>query len=177
MNDEATGYFLQSERLGFRCWSGADTELAWGLWGDPEVTRLIGGPFSRPQVEEKLRLEIERLAAHGVQYWPVFLRSSGEHVGCCGLRPYAPEEAILELGFHLKSASQGHGYAMEAARAVMGHAFGALGARGLFAGHHPENAASRRLLSKLGFSYVRDEHYAPTGLMHPSYLCVAAKGP
>lgn len=171
MSDEATGYFLRSERLGFRCWSGADVELAWGLWGDPAVTRLIGGPFSRAQVEEKLRAEIERMEVHGVQYWPVFLLSSGEHVGCCGLRPYAPEEGVLEIGFHLRSGHHGRGYAEEAARAVMAHAFGTLGAAGLFAGHHPENAASRRLLEKLGFRYVRDEHYAPTGLMHPSYTC------
>ena len=50
------------------------------------------------------------------------------------------------------------------------YAFGQLRARGLFAGHHPENAASGAMLRKLGFRYSHDELYAPTGVHHPSYL-------
>ncbi|RPH57306.1 N-acetyltransferase, partial [bacterium] len=71
-------YFLTSERLGFRPWSDADVELAVELWGDPEVTRFIGGPLSREQAEERLSREIATLRSHGVQYWPVFLLASGE---------------------------------------------------------------------------------------------------
>ena len=40
----------------------------------------------------------------------------------------------------------------------------------LFAGHNPKNSASKKLLTKIGFKFIRDEYYAPTGLMHPSYL-------
>ena len=162
-------YFLTSERLGFRPWSDADVELAVELWGDPEVTRFLGGPFSREQARERLSREMATLRSHGVQYWPVFLLASGEPLGCCGLRPYAPDERIYELGFHLKRAHWGRGYAREAARAMIGHAFDTLGARGLFAGHHPANDSSRRLLESLGFRYTHDEPYAPTGLSHPSY--------
>jgi RimJ/RimL family protein N-acetyltransferase len=167
-------YFLRSERLGFRTWSDGDLELALGLWGDPEVTRLIGGPFSEEQVRERLSREIETQRSHKVQYWPVFLLATGEHVGCSGLRPYRPEEEILEIGFHLRRAHWGHGYAPEAARAVIVHAFTTLGASALFAGHNPANDASRRLLEKLGFRYTHDETYPPTGLNHPSYLLTRA---
>ena len=52
----------------------------------------------------------------------------------------------------------------------MGYAFNTLGVKGLFAGHNPGNAASRRVLEKLGFRYTHDEYYPPTGLNHPSYL-------
>ena len=34
-------YFLKTERLGFSKWTANDMELAFGLWGDPEVTKLI----------------------------------------------------------------------------------------------------------------------------------------
>jgi len=166
----AGAYFLQSQRLGFRPWSDADLDLAMGLWGDPEVTRLIGGSFSRDQVRERLAREIATLREYGVQYWPVFLLVAGDHVGCCGLRPYRIEERVYELGCHLRRAYWGQGYAQEAARAVIGYAFGALGAAALFAGHNPANEASRHLLLKLGFVYTHDEYYAPTGLYHPSYL-------
>lgn len=167
-------YFLHTQRLGFRPWGEADLGLATGLWGDEKVTRLIGGLFSPEQVQARLALEISNLKSYGVQYWPVFLLSSDEHVGCCGLRPYAPDRRVYEIGVHIRSAHWGHGYALEAAQGVMEYAFNALGATGLFAGHHPANDASRRLLGKLGFSYTRDEYYPPTGLDHPSYVLTAA---
>jgi RimJ/RimL family protein N-acetyltransferase len=140
------------------------------LWGDPEVTRLIGGAFSREQVQERLSREIATMHSHGIQYWPVFLLTTCEHVGCCGLRPYKSEEGICEIGIHLRRAFWGQGYAPEATRAVIKYAFNVLGVKALFAGHNPTNEASRRLLEKLGFRYTHDEYYPPTGLNHPSYL-------
>lgn len=157
-------YFLQTDRLGFREWSADDLGLALALWGDPEVTKLIGGPFSPEQIEQRLALEV-RLP---LQYWPLFLLETEEHVGCCGLR--ARSEDVFELGFHLRPEHWGLGYASEAARAIVAYAFDVLGAASLFAGHHPANDASRRLLEKLGFEYTHDELYEPTGLMHPSYV-------
>src|SRR6185295_10626446 len=149
-------YFLQTERLGFRPWSEADFELAMGLWEDLQVTRFFGGPFSREWVQGRLSREIAHWQSYGFQYWPLFLLATGEHVGCCGLKPRKPEERILEIGFHLRPAYWGFGYAAEAARTVIEYAFGTLGASALFAGHGPANEASRRLLTKLGFRYTHD---------------------
>lgn len=143
------------------------------LWGDPTVTRLIGGPFSREQVQERLSREISTMRSHGVQYWPLFLLATGEHVGCCGLRPYKSEEGIYEIGVHLRKEYWGEGYAPEATIAVMEYAFNTLGVKGLFAGHNPANEASRRVLEKLGFRYTHDEYYPPTALNHPSYILTA----
>jgi ribosomal-protein-alanine N-acetyltransferase len=147
--------------------------LAMDLWGDPEVTKFIGGPFSREQVQERLAREMATMHSDGIQYWPIFLLATGEYVGCCGLRPYKPEEGICEIGIHLRRAFWGQGYAPEATRAVMEYAFNTLGAKTLFAGHNPTNEASRRLLKKLGFRYTHDEFYPPTGLNHPSYILTA----
>jgi [ribosomal protein S5]-alanine N-acetyltransferase len=47
-------YFLRTPRLGFREWSINDLSLALDLWGDPEVSRFLGGPYSREAIEEKL---------------------------------------------------------------------------------------------------------------------------
>lgn len=152
-----------SARLRFRSWAPDDGALAAALWGDPAVTRLIGGPFD-PAARLAAELASER--AHGVQYWPAF---QGEVlVGCCGLRARTPAERCFELGFHLLPAFWGQGLAGEAARAVIAHAF-ASGVSALFAGHHPANDASRRLLERLGFAYTHHERYAATGLDHPSY--------
>ena len=166
-------YFLTSERLGFRTWRPDDIGLAVALWGDPAVTRFIStSPLSRASIEERLAREIAGQTEHGVQYWPIFLLDGGEHVGCCGLRTYRP--SVLELGVHIRSGFWRRGFAREAALAVIAHGFDRLGASALFAGHNPNNTASRDLLRALGFVYTHDEHYAPTGLMHPSYLMAAA---
>ena len=160
-----------TERLAFRFWREEDLPLALCLWGDRAVTAMISrDPLTEAAVRERLVAEIARLEDHGIQYWPIFLRSSGEHVGCCGLRPYDPRKKIYELGVHLRSAFWGQGLATEAARAAMDFAFDKLAAASLFAGHHPQNVASRHLLEKLGFAHTHDELYPPTGLLHPSYL-------
>ena len=75
---------------------------------------------------------------------------------------------------HIRSGFWRRGFAREAALAVIAHGFDRLGASALFAGHNPDNAASRDLLRALGFVYTHDERHAPTGLMHPSYLMTAA---
>ena len=169
-------YFLKSERLGFRCWAEEDFALARALWGDTEVTRYFGGPFSDEEVRVRLGREVERRKAHGFQYWPIFLLGDGEHVGCCGLRPYGSDPAIPELGFHLRPKYWGQGLAMEAAQAVIHYAFEAIGTKGLVAGHHPDNANSKKVMAKLGFQYTHDEFFAGLGMDIPYYLLLRDEG-
>ena len=164
-------YFLKSEYLGFRIWTEDDLSPALQLWGDEKVTQFIDarGKLTGEQVQDRLNKEIQTFKEFGVQYWPVFLLADDRFIGACGLRPYKSEDKIFELGVHVCCASWGKGYAEEACRTVMQHAFKTLGAAELFAGHHPENSASRSLLQKIGFRYTYDEYYEPTGLLHPSY--------
>lgn len=168
-------YFLRSKRLGFRGWTEEDFPLARELWGDVEVTRFFGGPFSDDQVRARLEREIERMKVHNFQYWPIFMISDNEHVGCCGLRPYGTDDAIPELGFHLRPKFWGQGLAVEAARAVIHFAFETIGANGLAAGHHPENANSKKVMAKLGFHYTHDEFFAGLGMNIPYYLLAAGR--
>jgi [ribosomal protein S5]-alanine N-acetyltransferase len=163
-------YFLCSERLGFRLWNKNDYELAKELWGNEKVTKYIGGPFTDDQIKLRLEKEISNHQQFKVQYWPMFSLIDGKFIGCCGLRPYKPEENILEIGFHICEKSWGAGYGRESANAIIKYAFDVLKVSGLFAGHNPENEVSKILLTKLGFQYTHDEFYKPTGLYHPSYL-------
>jgi RimJ/RimL family protein N-acetyltransferase len=163
--------FLETERLRFRLWRAGDVDLAVTLWGDPDVTRFIDSRprLSREAVEGRLAREIEGQREHEIQYWPMFLRDTGELSGCCGLRPHDIAGRVYELGVHIRRAHWGKGLALEASRAVIAHAFRDRGAAALFAGHHPENRTSGRLLERLGFRRTHEEVYPPTGLMHPSY--------
>jgi ribosomal-protein-alanine N-acetyltransferase len=166
-------YFMRTERIGFSRWAKEDLPLAQLLWGDPEVTRFIcaSGRFSAQEIQARLETEICNDTLWGIQYWPVFVLDSGELIGCCGLRP-CEEPHVYEIGFHLRKNFWGKGFAGEAASKVIEYAFASLDAKELRAGHHPHNSASKKLLHKLGFEYLQDCYYAPTGLMHPSYrLC------
>lgn len=162
-------YFLTTERIGFSKWQEDDIELARMLWGDPQVTRFIcaSGKFSEEDIINRLNKEIENDIHFHVEYWPIFDKISNELIGCCGLRPYKKNQ--YELGFHLRPKYWRQGYGSEAARAVIKYAYDILKADALFAGHHPNNKASSKVLVKLGFHYIGDEFYEPTGLYHPSY--------
>lgn len=162
-------YFMKTLRIGFSNWEEDDVELARSLWGDPQVTRYIcaSGKMSEEEITHRLKLEMTNQMKYHVQYWPIFTLDSHELIGCCGLRPY--KDYQYEMGIHLRPRFWNKGYALEACKAVIDYAFNYLHAESLFAGHHPKNKASQKLLIKLGFQYVRDEFYKPTGLYHPSY--------
>jgi ribosomal-protein-alanine N-acetyltransferase len=164
--------FLETSRLIIRPWFQTDLELALGLWGDPRVTKFIDarGKLSVDEVQNRLAEEIASAKDYGVQYWPIFLRSTNEHVGCCGLKAYNLSRNIYEIGFHIRADYWGRGFATEAALGVMDYAFRTLSINGLFAGHNPANTATQHLLQKLGFRYTHKEYYTPTGLYHPSYI-------
>ncbi|MBS0374123.1 MAG: GNAT family N-acetyltransferase [Proteobacteria bacterium] len=168
------GYRLRSARLGVGTWQREDLGRALGLWGDPDVARFMGGPFTPAEVAARLERELERYARHAMQYWPLYRLDTGEHVGCCGVAPHRPEGPVLEFGYHLRRAHWGCGYVREIAPLVIGDAFGRLGAAALYAGHHPENEPSRRILLSLGFRYTHDEYYPPTGVVEPCYRLTAA---
>ena len=168
--DLSARHFLTTERLEFRLWREGDLDLAQSLWGDPEVTRFIDARpgLTRAEVRERLERETASQREHEIQYWPMFLRAGGGLAGSCGLRPHDAANRVYELGVHVTRAHWGKGLAREACEAVIAHAFQDRGAAALFAGHHPENRTSGRLLERLGFRRTHEELYPPTGLMHPS---------
>ena len=112
-----------------------------------------------------------------MQYWALFERvfegSGGAFAGCCGLRRwvYTPDETNYEVGFHIVKRCWGRGFATEAAEGALDYAWRELRLAKIYAGHHPDNHASRHILNKLGFTFLDTVFYEPTGLLHPSYVC------
>ncbi|MFT4249408.1 MAG: GNAT family N-acetyltransferase [Pseudomonas sp.] len=88
-------------------------------------------------------------ARYGFGHYALELRETGTFIGTTGLIQRA-DLALADIGYGLLSAHHRRGYAEEAARAVMAHARDALGMRGLCGIVSPGNAASVRLLEKLG---------------------------
>jgi [ribosomal protein S5]-alanine N-acetyltransferase len=169
---------FRTGRLVARSWQIGDLPLAMELWGDPAVTALIDsrGRLTKAQVHEKLYAEIERERCSGVQYWALFDHRNGDFAGCGGLRPWvftAASEADFEMGFHLVKRCWGKGFGTEAAQGALEYAWEKLQLSKVYAGHHPDNRASEKILKRLGFEFIENVFYEPTGLMHPSYVCRA----
>ncbi len=79
-------------------------------------------------------------------------RDGGSIIGGCGIAKLDGETP--EIGYWLGVPFWGKGYATEAARAVIDHAFGTLGYDTLLAGARVSNPASRRVLEKCGFQWT-----------------------
>lgn len=161
---------LVTSRLKFCYWDETMFEVAHQLWGNSDVARYIAkdGKFDSEQILAKLNAEIENLHKYQVQYWPIFTKED-DLVGCCGLRPRDAVSGTYEFGVHILPEFWYKGLAIEAALAVIDYARNRKFTK-IFAGHHPNNVASKKVLAKLGFVPFSLESYLPTGLKHPLYV-------
>ena len=80
------------------------------------------------------------------------ITAHGAVIGACGIAML--DGKTPELGYWLGLPFWDQGFATEAARAVIDHAFGALGHDTLLAGARVSNPASRRVLQKCGFQWT-----------------------
>ena len=95
--------------------------------------------------------------SRGCVFWAVELRAERRMIGHLYFQPVEPAELqTYELGYIFNPRYHRHGYATEAARALVGHAFAMLGAHRVVARCNPSNIASWRVLEKTGF--VREGH-------------------
>lgn len=85
--------------------------------------------------------------------WPVELRETGRQVGAAGLRHH--DDGTVELTCSIRPEDRGHGYGIEAARAVAGHALDELGHPSLSGFVAITDAAALRLVFRLGMRFAR----------------------
>jgi RimJ/RimL family protein N-acetyltransferase len=152
---------LLTPRLRLRPCGEADADFLLGHWTDPDVRRHLWDEalLSRAQVRDALRASGADFLASGYGLWIVEERgedaAAGASAGVCGLRR-ASWSGDPELLYSLVPARWGRGLATEAAHAVLAHAFRALGLGRVVAASSPENAASRRVLARLGLRVERE---------------------
>lgn len=80
----------------------------------------------------------------------VTLADTGTLIGNVGLRRDAPGEPVADTGYELDPRHWGHGYATEAARAMLDWGFGVWGLERVHAHCIAENTASAAVLRRLG---------------------------
>lgn len=159
---------LESERLLLRPLVEADVDLGIDLFGDPEVMRFIGTPLTPEQVASHMPESVQRAGGGCVGVWCVSERTSGEKLGTALLLPIPIEltdtdwsivagealpEGEIEIGYLLKRAAWGRGYATEAAARLLRFAFEDSPLEEVVAVTDPENRSSRNVLSKIGMTH------------------------
>ena len=159
---------LCTERLVLRPVTGDDHPALLAHWTLPDVRRFLfdGAPLSSAEVAETIEESIGDFAGHGYGIWLIELGSGTDSgpspgpspglspgpglVGTAGLRPL--EESGLEIFYSLAPGAWGHGYATEAARAVVEYALGPLGLPEVLAEVDEGNTASVAVVERLGMT-------------------------
>ena len=150
---------LRTERLDLRAHRHDDLDDMLEYHSDPEVVRYIPWPArSRSQVAEALvpRLRQGRVDAEG-EWLVLAMEHRAEHkvIGEVLIKCASIDKDEAELGYAMHRGYHGQGLAFEAASAMVHLAIHDLGVRRLTAELDARNAASSRLLERLGFSLFR----------------------
>ncbi len=143
---------LQTRRLRLRPLVHGDLEAQLAMDLDPEVARFISGAPPDP-VEQRAKLlaQIEGRWPQRGGIWCVEWRERPGFIGWCGLFPLDGSPDEIEIGYRYVRGAWGSGVATEAGRVVRDFGFEVMGLDDQLAVTHPDNAASQRVLAKLGF--------------------------
>jgi ribosomal-protein-alanine N-acetyltransferase len=140
---------IETPRLILRPWRAMDLSPYAAMMADPEVGDWLGGTLTRAQAEA----QVSRLQAEADGAWVVERRRDSAFIGSVGLSavgddiPLAP---AVEVGWRLARAAWGHGYATEAARAIIDDGFARLGLAEIVAFTASTNRRSQAVMERLG---------------------------
>jgi ribosomal-protein-alanine N-acetyltransferase len=159
----ATTLVAETERLRLRRVHEGDAAFMLELLNQPTFLRFIGDKGVRTLEDARNYIRTGPLASYqlnGFGLYMVELKDSGEAIGTCGILK-KPALAHPDLGYALLPAFWARGYAIEAAAATLAHAYANCGLRHVCAVVDPENAASVKLLYKLGMERTGRVQLAP----------------
>ena len=160
---------IETSRLRLRPIAAGDWQAVLAYMSDPRVTAFLPeGTFD----EEASRAFARKQAGEEADAVAVVEKASGHMIGHMPFHPWFVRETY-EIGWAFGHAFQGRGFATEAARALLAHAFEALEAHRVIATCQPENIASWRVAEKLGLrreAHFRSALYRAPGVWWDEYF-------
>jgi ribosomal-protein-alanine N-acetyltransferase len=134
---------------------------------DPRVVAWLWPHKPAPTPEEQLERMSRHWDEHGFGPWVFREQATGEPIGYGGLhRTEVEGVAETEVAYAVASARWGEGFGTEIARKAV-QAARELGIEGLVCFTQRDNAASRRVMEKVGFRYERE--FERVGMTHVLY--------
>src|SRR5206468_3516948 len=127
------------------------------ITGDLELMRYVdtGAGLTRDETAHWIDVTRTNHAKDGWTTWAVADPDSDEVYGYAGLI-HGTEPNTIEITYVLMRARWGQGLAGEIVTALSRYALDECGVDAVYATIHPDNLASRRVVEKAGFGYVRD---------------------
>jgi RimJ/RimL family protein N-acetyltransferase len=162
--------FLETERLILRRFTEDDADNLVELDSDPDVMRYITGGATTPRevIEQDVLPVFLAYYERGDRYgfWAVVEKSTGDFLGWFHFRPPhgSDDPDVAELGYRLRKAAWGKGYATEGSRALVDKGFAELGVKQVIARAYGDHTASRRVMEKAGLSFERYFRFTPEQL-------------
>ncbi len=153
MADRSGRVRIETERLVLREFVPDDWRGMARYWHDPRYGRF--NPVREDQ-DGFVRALVDRFVAaqsdHPRRAWQLAIveRAGGATIGNCGIRVNDLALGEANIGYELDPACWGRGYATEAARAIVSYGFDDLRLHRIWAECIADNAASARVLEKLG---------------------------
>lgn len=151
---------LHTERLVLRGMAETDLDDYEVMLTDERVYRWFGGQApDRAEVWRSIAMHLGHWVLRGYGQWMLEDRTTGRLVGRAGL--WCPEGwPGVEVGWAVRTELWQRGYATEAGKAAVQWAFDTLGVDEVISLTLPHNAASRRVMEKVGLRYDRTQPVA-----------------
>jgi RimJ/RimL family protein N-acetyltransferase len=148
---------IETDRLILRWLSTDDAEFILELVNDPSWLKFIGNKDVKTIEDARsniLNKHVEMYNRLGFGLYLTELKEEGVPIGICGLIKRDALEDV-DLGFAFLPGFRGKGYAYEAATATIGYGKNVLGLKRIAAITAQGNAASIKVLEKLGFQFEK----------------------
>jgi RimJ/RimL family protein N-acetyltransferase len=149
--------YLETDRLRLRRFNPDDVELLVALDSDPEVMRFLTGQATpRDEIENVVLPEILKVYAEHPQLGTFKAEAAEGFIGWFGLQPTA-DAKVVGVGYRLKRAAWGKGYATEGTTALISRAF-ELGMDQVVADTMAVNHRSRAVMRRSGLRFLKIYH-------------------
>lgn len=152
---------IEAARVSLRHLEKADTAALFEIFSNRKAMRFWSSPpFQKRAEAERLLAEIHDYWQRKTLFqWGIALKSDDQIIGTTTLFQLDEKNRRAEIGYILNRRFWGFGYVNEALNALFEFAFGEMNLHRIEADVDPRNAASVRVLEKLGFQkegYLRE---------------------
>ena len=141
---------LETERLYLREFTLDDAEMIFQMHQDAVITKYTGDPIPWDNIELVQQILTDAILPqykNNIGRWAVYLKSTNEFLGWCGLKDVDGE---IDLGYRYIQKYWGKGYATEAAKAVLNYG---IKLKNIIGRADSRNTASIKVLEKIGLRF------------------------
>ncbi len=157
----------QTNRLLIRPFCINDTEDVYTLLdSDTDVTEYTGGIKSVQESSKHLENLINRQSQSILTPQAVILKTTGKLIGYCGFEPFMLDKDKTEITYGIAKKHWHNGFASEAAKAILAVGFQEYNLDLVVAAVNPNNIASLKVITKLGFTFKKKISWPNQGLVN-----------